>query len=71
MTNIWLNISQTLISLLVIGLIFLQPGNDNESRGNFFSSTKTNKRGWEKVIFQLTLFLVSTFAVLNLIVSLS
>jgi len=58
---------QILLSTLLVVLIFIQSSGENESRGNILSSTRFEKRGWEKAIFQLTIILLTLFIISSVI----
>jgi len=60
-------IIQILLSLLLSALIFLQSNGDTESRSNILSSTNNQKRGWEKTLFNFTLFLLLLFLASSII----
>lgn len=62
-----LTVFQIVLSLALIVLIFLQSSGDNESRGNLFSTTNTQKRGWEKVIFTTTFVVFGLFIISSII----
>jgi len=66
MKNI-LSVTQIILSLTLIALIFLQANNSNDSRSNFISDTNVEKRGWEKIIFNLTLVILALFIVSSII----
>jgi len=62
----FLTIIQILLSVILTVLVFLQSSGDSESRSNIMSSTKFEKRGWEKIMFYTTivvlgLFIISSF----------
>lgn len=58
---------QIILSLLVISLVFLQSGGDSESRQNILSTVRYEKRGWEKVTFNLTLVVLIIFLLSSII----
>ncbi|MFA6518591.1 MAG: preprotein translocase subunit SecG [Candidatus Shapirobacteria bacterium] len=60
-------IFQIILSVALIVLIFLQSSGDNESRGNLFSTTSPQRRGWEKVIFTFTLIVFSLFIISSIV----
>lgn len=62
-----LTVLQIVLSLGLIALIFIQSSGDNDSRGNLFSTTTPQKRGWEKVIFTLTLIIFGLFIISSVI----
>ena len=49
-----LAIIQIILSLVLAALIFLQTNGDSESMS--MNSVTTEKRGWEKVIFNFTIY---------------
>ena len=62
-----LAIIQIILALTVILLIFLQSNDADEGRSNFLSSAKIEKRGWEKILFNLTLALLTIFVISSII----
>ncbi len=60
-------IIQIILSILLSALIFLQSNGDTESRSNILSSTNNEKRGWEKVAFNFTIFIIVLFLVSSII----
>lgn len=58
-------IVQIILSIILTALIFLQSNGDSES--NSITSTNVQKRGWEKVIFNFTIFVVVLFLVSSII----
>lgn len=60
-------IVQIILSLVLATLIFLQSNGDTESRSNIMSATNFEKRGWEKVIFNLTIFIIILFLISSII----
>ena len=66
MKNI-LVIIQIILSILLSTLIFLQSNGDTESRSNILSSTTVEKRGWEKVMFNFTIFIIVIFLISSII----
>lgn len=66
MKNI-LIIIQIILSLILATLIFLQSNGDTESRSNIMSSTNFEKRGWEKVMFNLTIVVIVLFLASSII----
>ena len=56
-----LAIIQIILSLVLAALIFLQSTGDSESRS--MNSVTTEKRGWEKVIFNFTIFCIVLFII--------
>ncbi|KKR68345.1 MAG: hypothetical protein UU09_C0011G0022 [Microgenomates group bacterium GW2011_GWA2_40_6] len=68
--NIILSTIQIILSLILSTLIFLQAQGRNENNSNILSSSGSEKRGWEKMMFNLTiiitlLFLISSIAQLT------
>ena len=57
----FLTVFQIFLSITIIVLVFLQPSNESESRSNILSSVTFEKRGWEKVMFNLTIISVILF----------
>lgn len=66
MKNI-LIIIQIILSLILATLIFLQSNGDTESQSNIMSSTNFEKRGWDKVIFNLTIAIIILFLISSII----
>lgn len=66
MNNILLAI-QIILAVSLTVLIFFQAGGEEESRGNILSSGNFEKRGWEKVMFQLTIVILILFLVSSVI----
>lgn len=62
-----LTIVQIVLSLILATLIFLQSNGDTESRSNIMSSTNFEKRGWEKVMFNLTITIIVLFLISSII----
>jgi len=60
-------IVQIILSLILATLIFLQSNGDTESRSNIMSSTNFEKRGWEKVMFNVTIFIIVLFLISSII----
>ncbi|MFA5532268.1 MAG: preprotein translocase subunit SecG [Candidatus Shapirobacteria bacterium] len=60
-------IIQIILSLILATLIFLQSNGDTESRSNIMSSTTFEKRGWEKVMFNITIFVIALFLISSII----
>lgn len=59
-------IIQIVLSILLSTLIFLQSNGDTESRSNLLSTT-VEKRGWEKVMFNFTIFVIVIFLISSVI----
>ncbi|HPT66010.1 MAG TPA: preprotein translocase subunit SecG [Candidatus Woesebacteria bacterium] len=62
-----LAIIQIILSILLSALIFLQSNGDTESTSNILSSTTIEKRGWEKVMFNFTIFVIVIFLISSVI----
>lgn len=62
-----LTIIQIILSLILATLIFLQSNGDTESRSNIMSTTNMEKRGWEKVMFNFTIFVIVLFLISSII----
>ena len=62
-----LTIIQIILSLVLAALIFLQSNDDAESRTNLMSNSVPKKRGWEKIIFNFTIFIIVLFLVSSII----
>ena len=60
-------IIQIVLSLLLTVLIFLQSNGDTESRSNILSVSTVEKRGWEKVMFNFTIFIIALFLISSII----
>jgi len=60
-------IIQIVLSLLLTVLIFLQSNGDTESRSNILSTTTVEKRGWEKIMFNFTIFIIAIFLISSII----
>jgi protein translocase SecG subunit len=60
-------IIQIILSILLSALIFLQSNGDTESRSNILSTTTIEKRGWEKVMFNFTIFIIVIFLISSII----
>lgn len=65
--NITLTLIQIFLSLIVIILIFLQSGGEDNSRGNIMTSIKFEKRGWEKTMFVATIVTLALFLISSII----
>jgi protein translocase SecG subunit len=61
-----LTIFQIILSVSLSVLIFLQASDDN-SRGNIMSSVSFQKRGWEKIMFYITIIILILFLVSSII----
>lgn len=60
-------IFQIVLALLLTTLIFLQQNNDNDGRGNLMSNTNNEKRGWEKALYNFTIFILVSFIISSMI----
>lgn len=60
-----LAVIQIILSLVLAALIFLQSTGDTESGS--INSVATEKRGWEKVIFNFTIFCIILFIISSII----
>jgi len=60
-------IIQIILSIVLATLIFLQSNGDTESRSNIMSTTNFEKRGWEKVMFNLTIVIIILFLISSII----
>lgn len=60
-------IVQIILSIVLSALIFLQSKGDSESRSNILSNVNFEKRGWEKVVFYLTLFTIGLFLISSIV----
>jgi len=61
--NIVLSTIQIILSLILSTLIFLQAQGRNENNSNILSSSGSEKRGWEKMMFNLTIFITFLFLI--------
>ena len=62
-----LTVIQIFLSVILSVLIFLQANDDSESRSNIMSSATFEKRGWERIIFYVTLAVLILFLVSSII----
>lgn len=62
-----LTIIQIILSIVLTTLIFLQAKGQNESNSNILSDSGSMRRGWEKFIFNLTLFVTFLFLISSII----
>jgi protein translocase SecG subunit len=60
-------IIQILLSITLSVLIFLQSNNDTDSRSNIMSSVTFQKRGWERIIFYVTIIVLVLFVISSII----
>ena len=65
--NTFLSITQIILSLFLIVLVFFQTNNAGDGRSNFLSDTVAKKRGWEKITFSLTLAILVLFIISSVI----
>lgn len=65
--NILLTVFQIILSITLIGLIFLQSSGDSDGRSNIMSSVSFEKRGWEKVMFYATIVILFLFLISSLV----
>lgn len=61
-----LTIIQIILSIALAALIFLQTNGDSESQSNLMSQPP-QKRGWEKIMFNLTIFIIVIFIISSII----
>lgn len=66
--KITLTIIQIILCLVLSALIFLQSKGANEN-SNILSESSTQRRGWEKILFNLTLFIIFLFLISSIIQS--
>jgi protein translocase SecG subunit len=62
----FLIVVQIILSLTLSVLIFLQSSGETESRSNLINNVP-EKRGWEKVMFNLTIFIIVLFIVSSIV----
>jgi len=62
-----LTVLQIVLSVILSILIFLQASNDSESRSNIMSSVSFEKRGWERIIFYVTIVVLVLFLISSII----
>lgn len=62
-------IIQIILCLFLSSLIFMQSKGSNENN-NILSETASQRRGWEKILFNLTLFTILLFLISSIIQSL-
>lgn len=62
-----LTIIQIILALALSVLIFLQSNGDTESNSNLLSTTTKEKRGWEKIMFNFTIFIIVVFIISSII----
>jgi protein translocase SecG subunit len=59
-------IVQIILSIILAILVFLQTNGDSESQSNIMSQSP-EKRGWEKIMFNLTIFIIIIFVLSSII----
>jgi len=62
-----LTIFQIILSLVLATLIFLQSTGDNENGSNLSNTVSVQKRGWEKVMFNFTIFTIILFIISSIV----
>jgi len=65
--NTALTVFQIILSVVLTGLIFLQSGDDSDSRSNILSSTTFQKRGLEKAVYFATIGVLVIFLISSII----
>jgi len=65
--KIALSVIQIILSIFLSALIFLQAKGTNESNSNILSSNVGERRGWEKFIFNLTIFITILFLISSIV----
>lgn len=65
--NTALTVFQIVLSVILTGLIFLQSGDDNDSRSNILSTTTFQKRGLEKAVYFATIGVLVLFLMSSII----
>lgn len=60
-------IIQILLSVILSALIFIQAKGNNENNSNILSDTSSQRRGWDKFLFNLTLFITFLFLISSII----
>lgn len=63
----FLIIIQIILALVLVFLIFIQSTGENERNSNLLSETNNEKRGWEKVMFNFTIFILIIFIISSII----
>jgi protein translocase SecG subunit len=61
-----LTVFQIIICIALSALIFLQSKGSNENN-NILSETTSERRGWEKILFNLTLFIILLFLISSIV----
>jgi protein translocase SecG subunit len=59
-------IIQIILSITLAALIFLQTNGNSESQSNIMSQPP-EKRGWEKIMFNITIFVIVIFILSSII----
>lgn len=62
-----LTIIQIILAVILSVLIFLQSSGETESNSNLLSTAQTEKRGWEKIMFNFTIFVIVAFIVSSIV----
>ena len=62
-----LTIIQIILAVILSVLIFLQSSGETESNSNLLSTVQTEKRGWEKIMFNFTIFVIVAFIVSSIV----
>jgi len=62
-----LSVIQIILSVFLSALIFLQAKGTNESNSNILSGNVGERRGWEKFIFNLTIFITILFLISSIV----
>lgn len=62
-----LTIIQIILAVILSVLIFLQSSGETESNSNLLSTVQTEKRGWEKIMFNFTIFVIIAFIVSSIV----
>ncbi|MFA5894482.1 MAG: preprotein translocase subunit SecG [Candidatus Shapirobacteria bacterium] len=65
--NTALTVFQIVLSVALTGLIFLQSGDDSDSRSNILSTTTFQKRGLEKAVYFATIGVLVLFLISSII----
>ncbi len=65
-----ITIFQIILSCLLIFLIFLQT-QDEDNKDNILSPVNLNKRGWEKILFFITIGCIALFLVISVVQTLN
>jgi len=65
--NTALTIFQIILSISLSLLIFLQSNDDSDGRSNIMSSVTFQKRGWERIVFYVTIAVLVMFLISSII----